>query len=484
MAVERLSASLRLVLAASVVLEETVDVRRALQRVADLAVPRHADGFVIELDDGAPPHVVSRAGVLGSAPFECELRAGDRSWGTLRASRDTRPLDAADRELFSVIAQRCASAVANVTRYQREHELAQTLQRALLPEGLPLGPSLCFDAAYLASSDETIVGGDWYDAFPLPDGRIALSIGDVAGHGLGAAIVMGEVRQAFRAAALDPKSPSLVLERANRIVNMRSNPTMVTAIFGIFEPGTATLTYACAGHPPPVLALADGVAKALPGGGIPLGILDAVDAEDWTFTVPPGGLVACYTDGLTEHTHDVVEGELRLLDELCREVVERNVRPARTLLDRVFAERKNSDDAALLLVTVEDRQPYDFYFEFSAIPLAVPLARHALRRYAERAGFDEETTFSLLTVVGEAVANAVEHGYARTIGNVCVRIFKRTTHLEATVEDHGRWRPAQQREERGRGLPLMRALSDGVEIRTDHQRTLVRMMVRIVVPGA
>ena len=81
-----------------------------------------------------------------------------------------------------------------------------------------------FDAAYIPATEEAIVGGDWYDAFTLPDGRIALSIGDVAGHGLRAAIVMGEVRQAFRAAALNPTSPSVVLERANTIVNMRQNP--------------------------------------------------------------------------------------------------------------------------------------------------------------------------------------------------------------------------------------------------------------------
>ena len=87
--------------------------------------------------------------------------------------------------------------------------MADTLQRALLPERLPVDDRLAFDAAYLPGASEAIVGGDWYDAFRLPDGRIAFSIGDVAGHGLRAAIVMGEVRQAFRAAALNPNSPSL-----------------------------------------------------------------------------------------------------------------------------------------------------------------------------------------------------------------------------------------------------------------------------------
>ncbi len=198
--------------------------------------------------------------------------------------------------------------------YAREHHVADTLQRALLPERLPVDDRLSFDAAYLPGAEEAIVGGDWYDAFRLPDGRIAFSIGDVAGHGLRAAIVMGEVRQAFRAAALNPNSPSLVLERANTIVNMRANPVMVTAIFGIVDPRDGVLTYACAGHPAPLLALPCGTVQLLPKDGLPLGIVDQVGASDWTFTLPPGALFALYTDGLIEYSRDVLEGEARLVE--------------------------------------------------------------------------------------------------------------------------------------------------------------------------
>lgn len=480
----RLAASLRLVLNVSSLLAEVIEPLPALQRVAELVVPAFADGFAVELEDEHLRYGATTLGAVGQpSAFACELQVSDRCYGTLRLVRTARPIDAADRALFAVLAQRCAFAIDSAQRLAREHHVAETLQRALLPDALPPGSSQRFDAAYRAATQEAIVGGDWYDAFPLPDGRIAFSIGDVAGHGLPAAIVMGEVRQAFRAAALDPKSPSLVLERANRIVNMRSTPVMVTALFGILEPATSSFTYACAGHPAPVLALADGIAEVLPGGGLPLGIADAVDADDWTFTVPPGALLACYTDGITEHSHDVIAGESALLDALRREVIQRNPRPARSLIERVFGSAQNTDDAAVLIVATDDVFEPDFFFEFSAIPFAVPLARHALRRYAERAGFGDDRTFALVSTVGEAVANAVEHAYGRIVGNVRVRVRNRGTALDVSVEDQGRWKPAEKREERGRGLPLMRALADGVEIRTDQLRTLVHLTLSLAPPA-
>ena len=150
---------------------------------------------------------------------------------------------------------------------------------------MPATPLHRFDAAYLAGPNEAVSGGDWFDAFALPDGRLAFSIGDVAGHGLPAASVVSEVQQAVRAAALGPNSPAGVLERANAALNVRADPVMVTTIFGTLDPATSTVTYAVAGHPAPVLAMPNFRAEVLPGGGIPLGISDVVGAENWTFTL-------------------------------------------------------------------------------------------------------------------------------------------------------------------------------------------------------
>jgi anti-sigma regulatory factor (Ser/Thr protein kinase) len=300
-------------------------------------------------------------------------------------------------------------------------------------------------------------------------------MGDVAAHGLQAAIVVGEVRQAVRTASLTANSPADVLERANAMVNLRAEPVMVTTIFGILDPPTSTVTYAVAGHPAPVLVMPDFRAELLPSGGLPLGVADAVGSADWTFTLAPGSLLALYTDGLTEYRHDVLEGETQLMRALERELAD-GAPSARSLLGRIFAFAENTDDAAaLILAAAPDVPARDFYFEFSAIPFAVPMVRHALRRYAHRMRLDEDRTFALITAVGEAMANAVEHAYDGPAGNVRVRVVHDGGVFVATIEDFGRWKPAEKHEERGRGLPLMRALADAVEIRTDHQRTTLSL---------
>jgi len=476
---ERLAIGLRFLSSASKVLASSFDYAATLKRVGELVVPELAAGFAVELDDFGTHSVAYTTGpVDGSAgTVAFPLVARGRTVGALCIvnSRDDAELDDFHREIFDELAVRIAVAIDSAQIYAREHHVADTLQRALLPERLPEHKFVRFDAAYIPATEEAIVGGDWYDAFTLPDGRIALSIGDVAGHGLRAAVVMGEVRQAFRAAALNPTSPSVVLERANTIVNMRQNPIMVTAIFGILDPTTATITYAAAGHPAPVLALPCTLVERLPSGGIPLGIADTVDATDWSFTIPPGAYLAFYTDGLIEHSKNVIEGEEQLVEAMRVEVLERCPGPALSVMRRVFGERKNSDDAAALFVETSDEPRSDFLFEFSAIPLAVPIVRRTLKRYAKRLGLDEDRAYALITAVGEAMANAVEHAYPDRPGVVRLRVAKQQGALRATIEDDGRWKQAQKREERGRGLPLMRALMDGVEIRTNQSHTTISL---------
>jgi serine phosphatase RsbU (regulator of sigma subunit)/anti-sigma regulatory factor (Ser/Thr protein kinase) len=439
-------------------------------------VPSVASGFCVELDEGPSRVTLAQVGHFKDPAREVALVARGRTLGAMRiAGPEFETLGASELDLWDELALRIATSVDAAQIYAREHHVADTLQRALLPDLLPSDDRLAFDAAYLPGTEEAIVGGDWYDAFRLPDGRIAFSIGDVAGHGLRAAIVMGEVRQAFRAAALNPNSPSLVLERANTIVNMRTNPVMVTAIFGIVDPSDGVVTYASAGHPPPILGLPCGSVHSLPKDGVPLGIVEEIGASDWTFTLPPGAIFALYTDGLIEYSRDVVEGESRLLEAVRTGTHAGGKEPARTLIERVFERCTNTDDVATLVVVSADVPSRSFGFTFSAVPMAVPMVRRTMQRYAERLGLDEDGRFALITAVGEAIANAVEHAYIGTPGLVRVSAQANDDTLVVSIEDEGKWKPAQRRDERGRGLPLMRALMDAVEIRTHQARTEVRL---------
>ncbi|HEY5340675.1 MAG TPA: ATP-binding protein [Candidatus Aquilonibacter sp.] len=182
---------------------------------------------------------------------------------------------------------------------------------------------------------------------------------------------------------------------------------------------------------------------------------------------------------LIEHSHDVIEGEELPVEAMRAEIVERSSTPAHSLMRRVFGRRKNSDDAAALLVATRDAPKSDFLFDFSAIPPAVPIARRTPIRYAARLGLDEDQTFALITAVGEAMANAVEHAYPEQPGIVRLRIANAGGKLCATIEDDGRWRQTQRSDERGRGLPLMRALMDGVEIRTDQSQTTIGLTMSL-----
>jgi anti-sigma regulatory factor (Ser/Thr protein kinase) len=475
----RLAASLRLLVSASRALAASFDYAQTFAAVATLVVPDFAEGFAVEVDEGEIHTTLASAGRIDPDARVYALVARGRRLGSMLLAAPRPSADAPGLDLWPELALRIAVSLDAAQVYAREHHVADTLQRALLPERLPADDNLVFDAAYLPGAEEAIVGGDWYDAFRLPDGRIAFSIGDVAGHGLRAAIVMGEVRQAFRAAALNPKSPSMVLDRANTILNMRANPVMVTAVFGIVNPYDGTFTYASAGHPAPVLALPGGSVMLLPKDGVPLGIVDELGATDWTFTLPPGATFAVYTDGLIEYSRDAIEGEIRLLDAMSDAAVLHGTEPARALVRRIFATRSNTDDVATLTVSAADVASRSFRFTFSALPMAVPIVRRSLERFAARLGIGEDDRFALLTATGEAMANAVEHAYNGSPGLVRIEAQAGDETVTVLVEDEGKWKPAQCLDERGRGLPLMRALMDAVEIRTHQARTEVRLTLAL-----
>lgn len=356
------------------------------------------------------------------------------------------------------------------------NRVADRLQRALLPKRLPTIPGAAFHAAYRPASNESDVGGDWFDAFSLPDGRIAISVGDVAAHGLDAAVIMGEVRQAIRTAAVSAASPAAVLDCVNRFVAPRESIGIVTAIFGVYDPQASTLAYAVAGHPPPLLALPDGLVRRLPAGGLPLGCVETLGARDWTFTLPAGAHALFYTDGLIENGRDPVSGEQRLLEVVrglfcCARSEAPENDPAMAVQDRIFRGASNRDDAAVLLLSRSD--PVGCY-TFSAVPIAAPIARAIVEREISHLCIDDERRFGVLVAVGEAIANAIEHAYHGAAGGLIRLELENQVHqLVTTVEDFGCWRPSVRCDDRGRGIDLMHALVDSVQIFSTRQSTKI-----------
>lgn len=494
------SDALDLLAEASGMLASSFDVSATLPRVADLCIrkvsdycaiyARHTDGAISLIEAAREPDMRIHAAEPDALPdvlrehgfesvFSSPLQGrGDVSGTFVLASRGKSALNGATEKLANVLALQVSNALEQAILFDRTHRVANRLQRALLPTDLPNVAGTKFDAAYKPASDEAEVGGDWYDAFALADGRVAISVGDVAGHGLEAATVMGEVRQALRTAAVGEKSPSAVLEHINRVISLRQGIGMVTAIFAYYRPEQRELTYAVAGHPPPILTIPGGFSGVLPGGGLPLGIEPIIGATDWTFSLPSRSCVVFYTDGMTEHSRDALAGEQQLVAAAARSFEMDPENPAIALQERVFNASANRDDAATLTLSCADAPPAASA-RFSAIPLAAPVMRALLHRFCDELGVTPAQRFSIITAVGEAIANAVEHAYRGdpAPGYVYVRSHTDAENITIEIEDHGRWRPFQRREERGRGIVLMHELMDRVRITSSQERTVITLVL-------
>lgn len=249
---------------------------------------------------------------------------GDRCIGTIGFGRavERGPAGRAEFALYEELASYAAIGIENATSYRRERHIADILQHALLPKILPTHPLALFGADYSPAGTEALVGGDWYDVFPLDEDRFAVSIGDVGGHGLRAARTMNVVRLALRVAGLTEPDPLRVLAQAETVLALEDDPVLVTAIYGIVDVRRATFTYASAGHQRPLLVQRDGSILSLPTYGIPLAT--GLFAERKRFETPfvPGDILVLYTDGLVEYERNVLAGEQRL-QELLKTLVQR-----------------------------------------------------------------------------------------------------------------------------------------------------------------
>jgi PAS domain S-box-containing protein len=276
-----------------------------------------------------------------------------RLWGTVVDVTAQRAAEAAARD---------AIRAAEATRAELavEHAILEKFQRAMLPADVPSVPGVDLAVAYRAHADHAAIGGDWYDAFTLPDGRLALVIGDVTGHDLRAATIMGQVRNAVRAYALLDAAPGLVLQRTGALLRALPDLNFTTMVFGVYDPSTCTLTWSRAGHPPPLLRH-DGTVTALehPNGPM-LGAVPAVRRyAEATVDLVPGDTLLCYTDGLIErHGGDILAAEDRLRDLLASPPAATGAGDVVTLVDRtLIADRHLDDDACLLVVHLPQRPP-------------------------------------------------------------------------------------------------------------------------------
>jgi stage II sporulation SpoE-like protein/GAF domain-containing protein len=268
--------------------------------------------------------------------------------------------DADDAVMLIELTRRASIAIDNARRFEHNRDIAETLQRALLTD-LPTTPELRLAARYLPATHGLNIGGDWYDAFRQPDGSLITVIGDVTGHGLHAAVMMSQLRTALRAYAVDGGTPGQLLTRLHILLHHLQPDLYATAVIARFHPDDPTLTWAAAGHPPPVLRTPDGQVHTLDAKpGAMLGIPLRQEIGDHTVRLAPGSTLALYTDGLVERRAQGIDpGIERLaaaLGAFRSEDLDTDLDgSADRLLHPLLSDSERDDDVCLLLCHLPNR---------------------------------------------------------------------------------------------------------------------------------
>jgi GAF domain-containing protein/anti-sigma regulatory factor (Ser/Thr protein kinase) len=384
-----------------------------------------------------------------------------------------------DRDLLQLAADRAALAIEQAHLYE-QRRVAESLQQRLLPSEVAESSTLEADARYLPAAGSSL-GGDWYDVFALAGGRVAVVVGDVVGHGVESAAVMAQLRTAVRAYAADGHAPAAVVDRVNSLMLNLGPLAMTTLVYIVVDPAAGTLELVNAGHPPALCVDPAGETAFLwPSGGVPLGATaSAIYACD-RFAFPIGSTVFLYTDGLVERRGESIEDGLERLrvaargiggvQDLCAAIVERLVPEA------------PEDDIAFIALRVP-RLGDHLATRWAVTPDSLAPIRHLLRRWLMNRGLTEQEAYDIVVAAQEACANAVEHAYGPGHADFEVDARWEADRIVITVADHGHWREPRG-ENRGRGLSLMRALMDEVDVRRGDDGTSVVLVRRLGGPAA
>jgi anti-sigma regulatory factor (Ser/Thr protein kinase)/putative methionine-R-sulfoxide reductase with GAF domain len=367
-----------------------------------------------------------------------------------------------DLALLQVAASRAAPGIERARLYEaleHEHRSAMVLQRSLLPKQLIDVLGIDAAARYLPASDE--VGGDWYDVFELPGGHLGVAIGDVVGHGLRAAALMGQLRTALHSYAIAGNSPGRTLELVDRFIQAMPDFAMATAAYGVLDPETGEVTLATAGHLPPLIISRGHGRQFDTEPSAPLGALSFGQRPEYRETLGTGETLFLYTDGLVERPGVPVNESIDVLLETISSAATAE-RACQLAMQLVPLEGLRDDLAVVALQSRELPDPLEL--RPAARPDVLSELRRILRRWlrSKEASDDEITEITL--AANEACANAVEHAYSPAPAHFTFRAEEDQGEVTIIVTDLGRWREPRG-VDRGRGLRIMDAAMDSVEIR-------------------
>jgi anti-sigma regulatory factor (Ser/Thr protein kinase)/putative methionine-R-sulfoxide reductase with GAF domain len=388
-----------------------------------------------------------------------------------------REFGASDLAVLQLAAARAAPAIERArmaARLEHEHSVSVTLQRSLLPKRLGDFVGVSVASRYLPARDE--VGGDWYDVMELPRGRVGLVIGDVVGHGVAAASLMGRLRTALHAYAIESHGPGRTLELVDRFVQSLNEPAMATAAYAVFDPFTSTVQYATAGHLPPVIVSASGARVIEVTPAPPLGAFPYGRCFEHEFTLESEEILFLYTDGLVERRGIPLSDGIETLTNAIQGAFSPEEACLAAVADLVPLEGL-SDDVAIVALQ-NSSVPAELHLRLPAEPRTLAQVRRTLRLWLIERGGGEADVAEVTIAVSEACANAIEHAYSPAPAIFELHAWGDNGDIVVAVRDYGHWRTPRG-EGRGRGLSIIAAAMDDVQVDRHEGGTEVVMRRRL-----
>jgi PAS domain S-box-containing protein len=395
-------------------------------------------------------------------------------WLELRVPRG---VSAEDRLLVTVLVGHLGLAIQHVRQFETARETSLTLQHAMLaPTELPPG----FAVRYEPAVSPLEIGGDWYDVLRLGDHRIGIIVGDCVGRGLAAAAVMGQLRSSARALLLTGAEPAKLLEELDAVAKLIPDAFCTTVFLAVLDTESGQFCYSCAGHLPAVLAAPQSEPTLLSDArSVPLAVQRDGSRPQSSVVLPPGSTLMLYTDGLVERRETSIDDGIARVSAT---VAGGMHLPVNSVADAVLSELAPptgyDDDIAIVVY----RQPYTpLKIEKAAAAEQLSDVRHQLAAWLRATVVPDETATDIILAVNEAAANSIEHAYrGHKAGKVRVEGENDGARVHMRIIDKGSWKAAPADPGvRGRGLLLIRAVSDWLEMDCTASGTTVDMSFRV-----
>ncbi|SPM39962.1 stage II sporulation protein E [Mycobacterium numidiamassiliense] len=419
---------------------------------------------------------VERPGSPGKAQGLVAVLSGSGDLALWLELKTPRWISSEDRLLVTVLIGHLSLAMQHVRQFESARETSLTLQRAMLP---PVEPPSGFAVRYEPAVPPLEIGGDWYDVLPIGDQRIGIVVGDCVGRGLPAAAIMGQLRSSARALLINGAEPARLLEQLDSAASLIPNAYCTTVFLAVLDTDTGTLHYSNAGHMPAIIASPESSTSQLNDAlSVPLAVRRDQPRPQASCVLAFGSTLMLFTDGLVERKHESIDDGI---DRAGAVLVETSQLPLSGIADVMLRELSPAagydDDVAMVFYR---RQRPPLRIESAAAADELADVRHRLADWLREADVPGTAIDDIVLVINEACTNCVEHAYrGHDVGTMLLEVKIVDAEIQARITDSGSWKtPKINPGNSGRGLVLMRILSNTMEITSSPTGTTIEITFR------